>query len=315
MHPIPIPASRKFFDCSTSPPRDAALSMIWQLRHRTLDLTTQGAIMGILNVTPDSFSDGGRFQQTEDAVQRGMEMAADGAAIIDVGGESTRPGATPVDEETELSRVIPVIRALRPLTGAFISIDTMKPGVAAAALEAGADILNDVTGFRSAEMRRLAATSGVGCVVMHMQGDPRTMQHQPSYRDVVREVQSFFADSLASMQQEGIAPEQIVLDPGIGFGKNLAHHQALLRALPTLSIGDRPLLLGVSFKSFLSTLTGDPALASRAWPTIALTSYAREQGVRILRVHQVTPNLQALRMTEAILANSENSLAPTDHLT
>ncbi len=289
--------------------------MIWQLRHRTLDLTTQGAIMGILNVTPDSFSDGGRFHQTEHAVQRGLEMAADGAAVIDIGGESTRPGATPVDEATELSRVVPVIRALRPLTDAFISIDTMKPGVAAASLEAGADIINDVTGFRSTEMRHLAATSGAGCVVMHMQGEPRTMQHQPHYRDVVREVQSFFTHSFASMQQEGIAPGQIVLDPGIGFGKNLAHHQSLLRALPTLGIGDRPLLLGVSFKSFLSTLTGDPALASRAWPTIALTSYAREQGVRILRVHQVKPNLQALRMTEAILANSENSLAPTDHLT
>ena len=289
--------------------------MIWQIRHRTLDLTTQGAIMGILNVTPDSFSDGGKFHQTEDAVHRGLEMAADGAVIIDIGGESTRPGAAPVDEETELTRVIPVLRALRPLTDAFLSIDTMKPAVASDALDAGADIINDVTGFRSAEMRRIAASSGAGCVIMHMQGEPRTMQHQPSYQDVVSEVQSFFTHSLAFMQQEGIAPEQIVLDPVIGFGKNLAHHQDLLRALPTLNIGNRPLLLGVSFKSFLSTLTGDPGLANRAWPTIALTSYAREHGVRILRVHQVKPNLQALRMTEAILANSENLLAPIDLLT
>ena len=288
--------------------------MIWQIRHRSLDLTTQGAIMGILNVTPDSFSDGGRFHQTEDAVHRGQEMAADGAAIIDIGGESTRPGAAPVDEATELSRVVPVILALRPLTDAFLSIDTMKPGVAAAALEAGADIINDVTGFRSAEMRSLVSASGAGCVVMHMQGEPRTMQHQPSYRDVVREVQSFFTQTVSAMHQEGISLNQIVLDPGIGFGKNLSHHQDLLRALTSLSIHDRPLLLGVSFKSFLSTLTGDPALSSRAWPTIALTSYAREQGVRILRVHQVRPNLQALRMTEAILANSENSLAPGEHL-
>ena len=288
--------------------------MIWQIRHRTLDLTIQGAIMGILNVTPDSFSDGGRFHQTEAAIQRGLEMTDDGAAIIDIGGESTRPGALPVDEETALSRVIPVIRALRPLTDAFLSIDTMKPSVAAAALDAGVDIINDVTGFRSAEMRRLAAASRAGCVVMHMQGEPRSMQQQPSYRDVVNEVLSFFTQTVSAMHQEGISLNQIVLDPGIGFGKNLSHHQDLLRALPSLNTHDRPLLLGVSFKSFLSTLTGDPALTSRAWPTIALTSYAREKGVRILRVHEVKPNLQALRMTEAILANSENSLAPCDHL-
>lgn len=284
--------------------------MIWQLRHRTLDLTHQGAIMGILNVTPDSFSDGGKLLPAEEAVARGLQMVAEGAAIIDIGGESTRPGAAPVDEATELARVLPVLQALRPRTTAFLSIDTMKPAVAAAALEAGADILNDVTGFRDPAMRQLAVVTGAGCVAMHMQGEPRTMHHQPQYENVVSEVRAFFARTLATMLADDIGLNQIILDPGIGFGKNLAHHQALLRALPSLTIQDRPLLLGVSYKSFLSKLTGDPALSSRAWPTVTLTSYAREQGVRILRVHEVRPNYQALRMTEAILANSENSLAP-----
>ena len=209
--------------------------------------------MGILNVTPDSFSDGGKFLSTEAAVARGLQMIAEGAAILDIGGESTRPGAAPVDEATELARVLPVLRALRPRTTTFLSIDTMKPVVAAAALEAGADILNDVTGFRDPAMRQLAAATGAGCVVMHMQGEPRTMQHQPEYQNVVSEVRAFFSQTLATMLADGISLPQIVLDPGIGFGKNLAHHQSLLRALPSLSVLDRPLLLGVSSKSPLLT--------------------------------------------------------------
>ena len=278
--------------------------MIWQIRHRSLDLTHQGEIMGILNITPDSFSDGGNFLDTDAAVAQALHMIADGAAIIDIGGESTRPGAAPVDEATELARVLPVLRALRLRTHAFLSIDTMKPAVAQAALEAGADIINDITGFRDAAMRQLAAATQAGCIAMHMQGEPRTMQHEPRYEDVVATVRAFFSQTIETMLADGIALEQIVLDPGIGFGKNLAHHQALLRALPQLSIAHRPLLLGVSFKSFLSKLIDDPTIAHRAWPTIALTSYAREQGVRLLRVHQVLPNLQALRMTEAILQKS-----------
>lgn len=278
--------------------------MIWQIQQRTIDLADRGHIMGILNVTPDSFSDGGSFVDVGSAVARALEMESLGATIIDIGGESTRPGAQPVGEADELARVLPVIRKLRHASSVLISIDTMKPAVAAAAVAEGVEIINDVSGFRDPEMRSVAARTGAGCVVMHMQGEPRTMQHQPIYNDVVSEVRGFFEQAIASMIHDGVKLEQIVLDPGIGFGKQLEHNQALLRSLSSLTVQDRPLLLGVSRKSFLSKVLDDPSLASRSWPTVALTSYAREQGVRIHRVHEVLPNVQALRMTEAILASA-----------
>lgn len=259
--------------------------------------------MGILNVTPDSFSDGGSFVQVDAAVERALAMIDEGAEIIDIGGESTRPGAQPVSPAEELERVLPVIESLRRHTNRFISIDTMKPEVAAAAVAAGADIINDVTGFREPAMRALAAATGAGCVVMHMQGEPRTMQQHPHYDNVVQEVRDFFTTTLNQLETEGVSPAQIVFDPGIGFGKLLAHNRALLRALPELIISQRPILLGVSRKSFLSNVISDPDLNNRAWPTVALTSYAREHAVRILRVHDVESNVHALRMTEAILAS------------
>ncbi len=276
-------------------------AMFWKCRTRTLDLSRHGRIMGILNVTPDSFSDGGQLTSVEAAVARALAMVEAGAEIIDIGGESTRPGAASVAMDVELARVLPVITALRQASEVFISIDTMKPAVATAAVAAGADMVNDVSGFRDLAMQRLAARTGVGCVLMHMQGQPQTMQIQPQYEDVVAEVAAFFQARAAELAAGGVDLAQVVFDPGIGFGKTLEHNRVLLQRLPELAMAGRPLLLGISRKSFLSAVVEDPRMEARAWPTVALTSYARTHGVRLLRVHDVQPNAEALRMTEAIL--------------
>lgn len=257
--------------------------------------------MGVLNLTPDSFSDGGSWTKLEDAVAHGIQMANEGASIIDIGGESTRPGAAPVSEDQELQRVIPVIETLAKKTSAWISIDTRKPTVAAKAIEAGASIVNDVGGLQDPDMRSLVAQTRAGAIVMHMQGSPETMQRSPHYDDVVSEVRSFFSRTLALCSAAAIQPEQLVFDPGIGFGKTVPHNLDLLRNLQKLQVENRPLALGVSRKSFLSQLTGTTAMKDRFWPTIALSSYARAQGISVLRVHDVLPNLQSVRMTEAIL--------------
>lgn len=260
--------------------------------------------MGILNVTPDSFSDGGRFAASEAALLQARRMIAEGAAIIDVGGESTRPGAAPVPAAEEILRTRPVIEALRAEWDGWISIDTTKAAVAAAALAAGADIVNDVSGLRAdPEMAALCATSGCAICVMHRQGTPRTMQQAPHYQDVVAEVCAFFKEREASLSDAGINPLSLCFDPGIGFGKTLEHNLALLRALDRLAPQTRPLLLGLSRKSFIGKLLGDDSMACRDWPTIALTARAREQGVMLHRVHEVRPNLQAIRMVEAISSN------------
>ena len=279
--------------------------MTWRIGSRTLDLTHRGLIMGIVNVTPDSFSDGGRFADPGRAVEHALAMVADGADILDIGGESTRPGAEPVGDAEELRRVLPVIRALRSQSQVLISIDTMKASVARAALDAGADIINDVTGLRGdAAMVRLAAERDCGLVAMHMIGDPQTMQTAPHYDDVVAEVRSYLNERLRRLTASGIAPERIAIDPGFGFGKTLDHNLSLLRHLPQLAIGDRPLLIGVSRKSMIGKVLHSTDMADRHWPTIALTAYAREHGARIIRVHEVKPNAQALRMIEAILGGA-----------
>lgn len=279
--------------------------MTWRIGSRTLDLTHRGLIMGIVNVTPDSFSDGGRFADPGRAVEHALAMVADGADILDIGGESTRPGAEPVGEAEELRRVLPVIRALRSQSQVLISIDTMKASVARAALDAGANIINDVTGLRGdAAMVRLAAERDCGLVAMHMIGDPQTMQTSPHYDDVVAEVRCYLEERLRILSTAGIAPERIALDPGFGFGKTLEHNLSLLRHLPQLAIGDRPLLIGVSRKSMIGKVLHSTDMADRHWPTIALTAYAREHGARILRVHDVKPNAQALRMIESILGGA-----------
>ena len=257
--------------------------------------------MGILNVTPDSFSDGGRHGNLERALEHARTMISEGASLIDIGGESTRPGALPVSVDVEIRRTVPVVAALRKEWDGRISIDTSKAVVAEAALEAGADIVNDVSGLRAdGRMAAVCAESGCGVVVMHMQGEPRTMQASPSYRDVVAEVADFFAERQVALERAGIDAEAVCFDPGIGFGKSLEHNLALLRSIDRISPAGRPLLLGVSRKSFIGKLLGCHDLVLRDWPTVAITAWARGQGVMLHRVHAVRPNVEALRMAEAI---------------
>lgn len=258
--------------------------------------------MGVLNVTPDSFSDGGAYLEPDAAVRHALTLAAEGADIIDIGGESTRPGAAAVPVGEELRRVLPVIRTLRDRSDVLISIDTSKAVVAGEAVAAGADIINDVTGLTGdPAMPQVAASSGAGVVLMHMQGEPRTMQHHPTYGDVVAEVAEFLRHRLASAVGSGMAVERLAIDPGIGFGKTAEHNRALLRAVPVMAATGRPVLIGASRKSFLSRLADAPALPDRFWPGVALTSACRESGARIFRVHDPRPHREALRMTEAIL--------------
>jgi dihydropteroate synthase len=278
--------------------------MFWKVSNRTVDLTQRALVMGVLNVTPDSFSDGGRWGSANAAIAAGLAMAADGADILDVGGESSRPGAAPVSCEEESRRVLPVIEALASQSGAMVSVDTSKPEVAKEALRLGASVLNDITGLRQPAMRRLVRESGAGAILMHMRGTPATMQDAPVYGDVVAEVGAFLKESFHLCIEEGVAPEQILLDPGIGFGKTVQHNALLLKNLGVLRALGRPLALGVSRKSFLGTLNGSTALEDREWPTVALTSFARSQGVALFRVHEVRANAEALRMTEAILEAS-----------
>lgn len=257
--------------------------------------------MGILNVTPDSFSDGGEHCGVETALDHARRMIAEGAELIDIGGESTRPGAAVIPVDEEITRTVPVIAALRAEWDGLISIDTSKAVVAEAALAAGADIVNDVSGLADLDMPGVCAKNGCGVVVMHMQGSPRTMQAAPSYTNVVAEVRAFFAERLESLVTAGIEAEALCFDPGIGFGKSLAHNLELLQALGELSVAGRPLLLGVSRKSFIGRILGTEDLDAREWPTVAITANTREKGVMLHRVHSVRPNVEALRMTEAIL--------------
>jgi dihydropteroate synthase len=275
--------------------------MFWKLSQRTLDLSKRALLMGVLNVTPDSFSDGGLWGNAEGAIAAGLAMAAEGADLLDVGGESSRPGAAPVSPAEELRRVLPVIEALAAQSSALISVDTSKPEVAREALRHGASVVNDITGLRQAPMRRVLLDSGAGAIAMHMQGNPATMQAAPAYADVVSEVCAFLRESLRLCIEDGIAPEQILFDPGIGFGKTVQHNLLLLRHLESVQAAGRPVALGVSRKSFLGALTGSPALEDRAWPTVALTSFARSRGAVLIRVHEVRANAEALRMTEAIM--------------
>jgi dihydropteroate synthase len=257
-------------------------------------------LMGVVNVTPDSFSDGGLYLKPEAAVAHGEQLVEDGAWILDVGGESTRPGAEPVPEEEELARVLPVIEGLAD-AGARISIDTSKAAVAAASLDAGAEIVNDVTALRGdAEMGALCADRGAGVILMHMLGEPRTMQDDPHYEDVVAEVKAFLAERLEAAVGAGIAEERVWLDPGIGFGKAAAHNMELLRRLGELRELGRPLVVGTSRKSFIGKLDGSPA-DRRLGGTIASSVLAAAEGADVLRVHDVAEVRQALQVAAAIL--------------
>ncbi len=255
--------------------------------------------MGVLNVTPDSFSDGGRFVRLDDAVERGVEMAEEGAAIIDVGGESTRPGAQPVGLDEELRRVIPVIARLRSRAQAVLSVDTSKPEVMHAAAAAGAGMINDVRALREPGALEAAVTSGCAVCLLHLLGDPRTMQDAPSYHDVVAEVSNYLADRVVTCIAAGLSPERIVLDPGFGFGKTLAHNLELLRHLRELSVNGLPVLAGLSRKAMVGTLTGRPA-EQRVHGSVALAVIAALNGARILRVHDVAVTVDALSVVAAV---------------
>ncbi len=277
--------------------------MLWRTGRFTHDLTSRALIMGILNVTPDSFSDGGSFVDVPRAVEHALAMLSEGAAIIDIGGESTRPGASAVPVAEELRRVLPVIeKIVAAAPGTVISIDTSKAAVARAAIECGASIVNDVTALRGdSRMAEVAAQGGVGVVLMHMQGEPRTMQQVPHYEDVVSEVAAFLAERRQHAVAVGIAADCLAFDPGLGFGKTVAHNLTILRHQDRFAADLGPLVLGVSRKSFLSRVTNAATMDERLWPTVALTALARAKGARIFRVHDVRPNLAALRMAEALL--------------
>jgi dihydropteroate synthase len=269
-----------------------------------IDAEAAFTMMGVVNVTPDSFSDGGLYLDPEAAIAHGMELYDEGAAILDIGGESTRPGAEPVPVEEELRRVIGVVEGLveaRP--AARLSIDTSKAGVARAALEAGATLVNDVTALRGdPEMAAVIAAAGAGCCLMHMLGDPRTMQEDPRYEDVVADVKSFLEERIAYAVAAGIDERRILVDPGIGFGKTVEHNLELLRRLDELVALGRPVVIGTSRKSFLGKLTGRSNPADRVPGTIATCVLALERGARIFRVHDVSVVRDALAVAAATVA-------------
>ena len=269
-----------------------------QCAGRLLDLA-QPVVMGVLNVTPNSFSDGGRYLDTEAALMQALAMVSDGAAIIDVGGESTRPGAEPVPLQQELDRVMPVIERLQGECDAVLSIDTLKPAVMRAAVAAGAGLINDVNALRAEGALEAAASVDAALCLMHMQGEPRTMQQSPHYQNVVIEVGDFLMQRAQACLQAGISAQRLVLDPGFGFGKTTAHNLALLAALPRLTGGPYPVLAGLSRKSMLQSLTGR-AVAERLAGSLALATAAVLGGARIIRAHDVAATVDAVRVAQAI---------------
>ncbi|MGI8592772.1 MAG: dihydropteroate synthase [Solirubrobacteraceae bacterium] len=267
--------------------------------------------MGVVNVTPDSFSDGGRFLDADAAIAHGRRLAQEGADVLDVGGESTRPGAEPVPEREELARVLPVIDGLAASTSAALSIDTSKVGVASAAIDAGATLVNDVTGLRAEPaLAGLVAERGVRCCLMHMLGEPRTMQDEPRYDDVVSDVKAFLEERMAFAVAEGVSEERIMLDPGIGFGKTLEHNLELLRRLSELVAIGRPVVVGTSRKSFLGLIAGR-AVDERLPGTIATNVLALERGATVFRVHEVAPVRDALQVALATVRPRWSETATT----
>jgi len=274
------------------------------LRARQFEFTfpRPALVMGIVNVTPDSFSDGGKCLEPGAAVAHALELVEQGAEIIDIGGESSRPRAAPVTEAEELRRVMPVLEQLAGRVKVPISIDTTKPRVARAALETGASIVNDVAANRSDDaMWQVVAAARAGYVCLHMQGTPQTMQAKPHYANVTREITEFFLERLQRLRDCGIVPEQTILDPGIGFGKTLEHNLELLGALRSFTALGRPVLLGVSRKSFMGELLG-AAPAGRMPAALSCAVLAIEAGVQLIRAHEVGATVQAIRMAEAVLA-------------
>ena len=271
----------------------------WRLRTKTLNIES-GVLMGVVNVTPDSFSDGGRFGSVEQAVAYGQKLVADGAQIIDVGGESTRPGATPVSVKEELRRVAPVVSGLTA-SGAVVSVDTSKPEVAEAALAAGAEIVNDVTACQTDGMAQLVAGSNAGVVLVHMSGTPVDMQVDPRYDDVVTEIAQFLEEQTQRLIALGVDGSRISIDPGIGFGKTVEHNLKILNGLAQLSDLPFPLVLGTSRKKFLSVVSGADSLEERDWATAVTTALGFAYGARVFRVHNVIASRCALGLAAAIV--------------
>ncbi|MGH8218275.1 MAG: dihydropteroate synthase [Steroidobacteraceae bacterium] len=262
--------------------------------------------MGVLNVTPDSFSEGGRFLDPGRAVEHGVRMAAEGAAIIDVGGESTRPGAGAISAEEEIERVLPVIEQLAPRVEAIVSVDTSKPEVMRAAAAAGAGLINDVRALTAPGALETAAATGCAVCLMHMRGEPATMQADPSYVDVASEVKAFLLGRAERCFASGIDAERLAIDPGFGFGKTLAHNLELLRSLPELAATGLPVLVGLSRKSSLGALTGRPA-SERLAGSLALAALAVFNGARIVRAHDVAPTVDAVRVASAVRGARESA--------
>jgi dihydropteroate synthase len=270
------------------------------------------AVMGIVNVTPDSFSDGGRFLDAGRAAEHGLELAAAGAAVLDVGGESTRPGSQPVPADEQVARVVPVIRRLAAEAGVPVSIDTSDASVAAAAIDAGATVVNDITAGRDPRMLPLVAEAGAGYVFMHMQGTPATMQNDPRYDDVVAEVGAFLAERRAAALEAGIADDRLMADPGLGFGKTVAHNLTLLARLPEVArAAGVPVLVGPSRKGFIGVASGAPGsplpVDQREDGTLATVVWALDHGASMVRVHDVAPAVEAVRLLRAVAAAT-----PTD---
>jgi dihydropteroate synthase len=279
---------------------DLMTPLRWELRDRVIEFARRPLVMGIINATPDSFSDGGQFLEPAAAIERGLRLIQEGADILDIGGESTRPGAAPVPLEEELRRVLPVVEGLARQTALPISVDTMKAEVARNCLEAGAAIVNDVAGFRDPAMIAVAAKYRAGTIVMHMQGTPETMNQNPQYSDVVREVGAFFEERLQTLEKMGIRPEAVCLDPGIGFGKTHEHNMRLLANLGAFARFGRPICLGVSRKGFIGTICGRPR-SERMPGSLAIVCFAAGRGeAHLLRVHDVAPTRDAGLLLEEI---------------
>jgi dihydropteroate synthase len=274
---------------------------VWRCRDREFRLGERTLLMGVVNVTPDSFSDGGRFLGAGDAVKHGVQLAADGADILDVGGESTRPGAEPVPLEEELARVVPVIEGLRAeVPEVAVSVDTRHPAVARAALAAGAVIVNDVTAASDPETIDAVREAGAGLVLMHMQGEPRTMQANPTYDDVVVEVRDFLAARIGEVVAAGVPRDRLCVDPGVGFGKTIAHNLAVLRDIGSFRALRVPVLVGASRKRFIGELTGVDDPADRVEGTAGAVAWCAAQGVEVVRVHDVKEMARVVRVVDAI---------------
>jgi dihydropteroate synthase len=276
------------------------MALRWRVGDRTLVCGPATLVMGVLNVTPDSFSDGGRFTDHEAAVEHGLEMAADGADLVDVGGESTRPGSDPVSVDEEISRVVPVVKRLVAEIDVPVSVDTRKPEVASAALDGGATVVNDVSGARHPGMFDVVRGSGAGLVLMHMLGEPKSMQEDPRYGDVVDDVRSYLADRVDAATRAGIDRDRIAVDPGLGFGKTHRHNLELMRRVDEFHDLGLPVVVGPSRKSFIGRALGDVPVDRRLEGTAGAVAWLAARGAHLVRVHDVAPMVRVLRVVDAI---------------